>query len=107
MIVNLRERVVHVSTDLPYKEAKQQLIEPFERAYVLGLYERFGDNLSASSRASGLSRKHIRNLFRKYGLRDDAVGSGEHPTVSAHEHDEHVDERPAHSDLSDLFRTAS
>jgi len=61
-------RFVRIRTDVPFKEAKREVVEPFERAYLVELLEAHGMNLSACSRTSGLSRKHLRELMRKYGL---------------------------------------
>ena len=58
-----------IRTDLPFKEAKRQLIAPFERRYIRMLYESHGANLSAASRASGVTRRHLRTLYRRYGFR--------------------------------------
>lgn len=61
-------RYVRVRTDLPFKEAKRAVIEPFERFYVRRLLSEHRGNLSAASRASGLSRRHLRHLLRKHRL---------------------------------------
>lgn len=57
-----------IRTDLPYAEAKQQLLEVFERRYLTDLLGRCGGNLSAAARESGLDRKHLRTLARRHGL---------------------------------------
>ena len=51
-----------VSSPLPYKEAKAQLLAGFERAYVEALLERHGGNVRAAATAGGLSRKHLSEL---------------------------------------------
>jgi transcriptional regulator with GAF, ATPase, and Fis domain len=56
---------------LPYKEAKQQLVAGFERAYVEALLERHQGNKSEAARAAGLSRKHLGDLFRRTLGQDD------------------------------------
>jgi DNA-binding NtrC family response regulator len=79
-------RRLRYRTDLPFKVAKRELVEPFERTYVVELLGRYGLNLSAASRASGLSRKHLRHLMRKYGLATERVLSaadGDLATASA------------------------
>jgi hypothetical protein len=53
---------------LPYREAKRRIVDPFEKTYVRLLRTAHGANLSAASRASGLSRRHLRALYRKHGL---------------------------------------
>jgi DNA-binding NtrC family response regulator len=53
---------------LPYHEAKQRLIESWERAYVERVLAEAGGNISASSRRVGLGRAYLYRLIRKYGL---------------------------------------
>ncbi len=57
-----------VRTDLPFKEAKGQLVEQFEREYIVDLMKRHRANLSAAAREAQIDRKHLRELLRKYGL---------------------------------------
>jgi two-component system, NtrC family, nitrogen regulation response regulator GlnG len=59
---------VGIRTDLPFKEAKGQLVELFEREYVISLMTKHKMNLSAASREAQIDRKHLRELIRKYGL---------------------------------------
>lgn len=61
-------RAEPVRTDLPFKEAKGQLVEAFEREYLEGLMKKHRSNLSAASREAEIDRKHLRELVRKYGL---------------------------------------
>jgi len=57
-----------VRTDLPFKEAKGQLVEMFEREYIEDLMTRHSMNLSAAAREAQIDRKHLRELIRKYDL---------------------------------------
>ncbi|MEZ4365135.1 MAG: sigma 54-interacting transcriptional regulator [Kofleriaceae bacterium] len=66
---------IGVRTDLPFKEAKGQLVEQFEREYIEDLMKRHKMNLSAASREAQIDRKHLRELMRKYGL--DPRGGGD------------------------------
>jgi DNA-binding NtrC family response regulator len=59
-----------VNVELPFKEAKAQVVESFEREYIGALLKRHGGNLSAASRAAEIDRKHLRELLRKHGLRE-------------------------------------
>ena len=54
-----------VESRLDYKEAKRQLLASFDRAYVSGLLERHGGNLTQAAAAAGLSRKHLYELIRR------------------------------------------
>ncbi len=57
-----------IRTDLPFKEAKGQLVEMFEREYIEDLMRRHKMNLSAAAREAQIDRKHLRELIRKYAL---------------------------------------
>ena len=57
-----------VRTDLPYAEAKQELLDRFEARYLGELMQRCDGNISAGAREAGLDRKHLRTLLRKHGL---------------------------------------
>jgi hypothetical protein len=56
-----------------FKDARRRALESFERVYLLQILEHH-TTLAAMSRASGVTRKHLRNLLLKYGLRDRARG---------------------------------
>jgi DNA-binding NtrC family response regulator len=68
-----------IRTDLPFKEAKGQLVELFEREYIVDLMRRHKMNLSAAAREAQIDRKHLRELIRKYGLdpRGDVIKDDE------------------------------
>jgi DNA-binding NtrC family response regulator len=57
---------------LSFKDAKEQLLENFEREYVTSVLARCEGNLSRAARESGLHRKSIERLVKKYQL--DAKG---------------------------------
>jgi DNA-binding NtrC family response regulator len=61
-----------VNIDLPFKEAKAQLIDSFEREYIRAQLKRHEGNLSAAARAAEVDRKHFRELLRKHGLRESS-----------------------------------
>jgi transcriptional regulator with GAF, ATPase, and Fis domain len=54
-----------VEVELPYKEAKQQLMTQFEDEYVPALMKRHGGNVTRAALAAGLSRKHLHALLRR------------------------------------------
>ena len=66
-----------IRTDLPFKEAKGQLVELFEREYIVDLMRRHKMNLSAAAREAQIDRKHLRELIRKYDLDPRAKIAGE------------------------------
>ncbi|MCE9671153.1 sigma 54-interacting transcriptional regulator [Myxococcus stipitatus] len=67
------ESTLSLKLDLPFKEAKEQLIDGFERDYLRNLVERCEGNLSRAAREAAIDRVYLRKLLRKHGL--DAGGS--------------------------------
>ncbi|MBS2023445.1 MAG: sigma-54-dependent Fis family transcriptional regulator, partial [Deltaproteobacteria bacterium] len=57
---------------LGFHEAKEQLLESFEREYLTALLKRCEGNISRAARESGLHRKSIERLVKKYDI--DARG---------------------------------
>ncbi len=57
-----------IRRDLPFKDAKHQVVEAFERDYINDLMERHHGNLSAAAREAQIDRKHLRELLRKYSV---------------------------------------
>jgi transcriptional regulator with GAF, ATPase, and Fis domain len=61
--------VVRADPSMPFKDAKEQLIDAFERQYLLDLIERHGGNVSKAARAAHMDRKSITRLLKKHGIR--------------------------------------
>jgi DNA-binding NtrC family response regulator len=57
--------------ELPFKEAKAQLVEAFERDYLTALLERHHGNISRAASEAGIDRNYIHRLVKKYGLEVD------------------------------------
>jgi DNA-binding NtrC family response regulator len=53
---------------LSFKNAKEQLLESFEREYISQVLTRCDGNISRAARESGLHRKSIERLVKKYAL---------------------------------------
>jgi DNA-binding NtrC family response regulator len=53
---------------LSFKDAKNTLIEAFERKYLGELLESNKGNISRAAQAASMDRKHLRELLKKYGL---------------------------------------
>jgi DNA-binding NtrC family response regulator len=53
---------------LGFHEAKEQLLESFEREYLTALLKRCEGNISRAARESGMHRKSIERLVKKYEL---------------------------------------
>ncbi len=57
-----------IDTSLPFKEAKQKVVEVFEKDYLEELLRRNNFNVSKASREAKIDRKHLRNLLKKYDI---------------------------------------
>jgi DNA-binding NtrC family response regulator len=57
-------------TDKPFKDAKNDLIEEFEKVYLNDLLARNRQNISQSAREAGIERAYLQRLIRKYGMRE-------------------------------------
>ena len=58
-----------VEEGLGFKEAKQRVLDAFEAAYLKALLDRHGGNVTRSAQAAGLTRYHLRELAKRYGIR--------------------------------------
>lgn len=58
-----------VEDGLPFKEAKQRVLDAFEAAYLKVLLDKHGGNITRSAQAAGLTRYHLRELAKRYGIR--------------------------------------
>jgi len=58
------------ATDKPFKDAKNDLIEEFEKAYLNAVLSRNRQNISRSARDAGIERAYLQRLIRKYGMRE-------------------------------------
>ncbi|HWB82466.1 MAG TPA: sigma 54-interacting transcriptional regulator [Nannocystaceae bacterium] len=60
--------------DAPFKDAKQQMVDNFEREYVARLLLRTDGNLSRAAAEAGITRYYLRELLKRLGMhkvRDD------------------------------------
>ena len=57
-----------VDIDVPFKTAKQQLVDEFDRRYLTALLEAHDNNISAAARAAGIERMSIYKMIRRLGL---------------------------------------
>ena len=53
---------------LPFKEAKQQIIDDFERAYFKRLLAKTDNTLSRASAEAGITRYYLRELLKRLGM---------------------------------------
>jgi DNA-binding NtrC family response regulator len=63
-----QEQPLAFNEHLSFKDAKEQLLEAFEREYLGQVLERCEGNLSRAARESGLHRKSVERLVKKYAL---------------------------------------
>ncbi len=58
-----------VDDGMPFKVAKQKVLDVFEAAYLKALLDKHGGNITRSAEAAGLTRYHLRELAKRYGIR--------------------------------------
>ncbi len=63
-----------VDLDVPFRRAKEKLVETFERRYLSELLEWSGGNVSQAARRSRIDRIHLHRLLQRYGLRRTSSG---------------------------------
>jgi DNA-binding NtrC family response regulator len=59
-----------VDVNIPYKVAKEALIDGFERAYVRGVIAACNGNMTKAARMAGIDRMYLHRLVQKHGSRD-------------------------------------
>ena len=60
-----------VDLQVPFKLAKEQLVDRFEREYLTTALRRHDWNITRASQAIGLHRKSLEYLVKKHNLRDE------------------------------------
>ena len=55
--------------EAPYKRARREVTDEFERRYLERLLERSGGNVRGAARLAGIDRTYLTNLLRRHGLR--------------------------------------
>ncbi len=65
----------HRGPDLgvPFKEAKEQLVDSFTRGYIEALLRQHHGNVSQAARSAGLARPYLHKLAVKYGFKDESA----------------------------------
>ncbi|MBK7394931.1 MAG: sigma 54-interacting transcriptional regulator [Myxococcales bacterium] len=64
-----KEEAPAVDPHVPFKLAKEALVDAFEREYLEKLLAEVGGNLSAAARQAGIDRMYMHRLVQKHGLR--------------------------------------
>ena len=64
--------VVRSAIDLsvPLKDARDRMVEEFEKAYLLAALAESGGNVTRAAEIAGVNRKFIQRAMHRYGLRD-------------------------------------
>ena len=60
--------------ELPFKEAKEHLVEDFERRYIVEVLRKYEGNISRSASHSGIDRRSLHRLLAKYHIDASQVG---------------------------------
>ncbi len=60
-----------VEENVPFKEAKQRIVDSFEASYLKALVDKHAGNITRSAQAAGLTRYHLRELTKRYSVRGD------------------------------------
>jgi DNA-binding NtrC family response regulator len=66
-----------VDIDVPFKVAKQKLVDEFDRRYLEALLEAHDNNISAAARAAGIERMSIYKMIRRLGLDKTEARNGD------------------------------
>jgi DNA-binding NtrC family response regulator len=71
---------------IPFKRAKDAVVDAFERRYVTALLDATSGNVSKAARSGGMDRMYLHRLIQKHGLRPpsrEGVRDGEDDEKSA------------------------
>lgn len=60
------------STNVPYKDAKEEALRGFHAEYLGGVLSATRGNVSQAAKLCGLERQALQQLLRRYGIRSDA-----------------------------------
>jgi DNA-binding NtrC family response regulator len=66
--VSVPATMAAASADLPFKEAKERLVNVFERDYLADLMNRCDGNVSLAAREAGIARVYLHRLLQKHNL---------------------------------------
>jgi len=59
-----------IDLSVPFRDAKQRVVDDFDRRYITALLQKHGGNVSAAARAAGLDRMSIYKAIQRLGLGD-------------------------------------
>jgi DNA-binding NtrC family response regulator len=61
-------RAKQIKTDIPLKQAKQELVESFEREYLIQMLRSHGGNVTKAAQSSGVDRRTFHRLLSRYKI---------------------------------------
>ncbi len=73
-----------IDLSVPFRIAKDAVIDSFERSYLSQLLEAAGGNMSKAARMAGMDRMYLHRLVQKHGLRGGRGGGG-HGATGEHQ----------------------
>jgi DNA-binding NtrC family response regulator len=71
-VLETLQRALEPGGELSFKDAKNLVVEAFERQYLASLLEESHGNISRAAHSAQMDRKHLRELMKKYGLWESA-----------------------------------
>ena len=66
---NMGDNMPPIDSSLPFKEAKDKLLDAFEREYLIDLLRRNDKNISKAAKEAEIDRKSISRLLKKHGIK--------------------------------------
>jgi DNA-binding NtrC family response regulator len=70
-------RAPEIDVKIPFKVAKEQLIDGFERAYLRALLESSGGNMTRAAKTAGIDRMYLHRLVQKHGTREQLASQSD------------------------------
>ena len=68
LITQTEDTIVSAQTDLPFQDAKDAVIEKFERTFIDRLLKSHNGNVSRAARQNGTERRTLQRLISKYAM---------------------------------------
>jgi DNA-binding NtrC family response regulator len=65
------EPTVQVLDDVPFRDAKRQAVESFERGYLIQALRAHDGNISRTAESIGMVRQSLQQKIRELGLRSE------------------------------------
>ena len=62
------QAIGHHQHHLPFKDAKEVVIQEFEQAYIENLLANHGGNITRAAEESGIDRRSLHRLLAKHGI---------------------------------------